>query len=174
MPKRPLSTLPMDARAAAFKAVYRKLKEDPILNSVVEKWSHVPTHIPTAADLPYVRVWAAPGTIAVGSPSRHNAEIIISFDYAINAAGMSEEDAWMHSINFYGQVEKAINPFSEPEWLVSAIQKAEPGAVYRGLRIEKQGFGTSFVPDLNAIKGECRIAIELKLPACRPTPTPPE
>lgn len=162
----------MDARAAAFKAVYRRFKEDPILNSVVAKWSYVPTRMPTAADLPYVCVSASPGTIAVGSPSRHNAEIVIEFAYAISAAGMDEETAWADSINFYGQVERALNPF-DAEWLSDAIRAAEPGAAFMGIRIEKQGFGTAFVPDLNAIKGVCRIVVELKIPACRTAPTTP-
>lgn len=168
---RPLNTLPMDPRAAAFKAIYRKLKEDSVLNSIFgSNWSHVPTEMPTTSSLPYMRISAVAGPIAQGSATRHDVEINAKLEYAVNASGTATDDAWSHMINLYGQIEQAIDPFGDHTWIRNAIQAVEPRSVFRGIKIASQGFGSGFMPDINAITATCVVTISLQTPACRTAP----
>ena len=159
-----------DARAAAFKAIFDRLKTDKVLSRVVSKWSGMPYQVPpiTANDLPYMQVTLASGPIAVATPNAHNAILTVEISYAVNAAGADQETGWIDLINLYAHVEKAIDPFGDLAWLRSAVAQADATAVVKGQpTFTAQGFTSVPLPEINAIAGKCTLSVPLKIDTCR-------
>ena len=162
----------MDARAAAFRAIFQRLRDDKVLARVVEKWSGMPFAVPkiTANELPYMQVSLAAGPIKVHSPSSHESTLNVEVSYAVNAAGSDEETAWIDIINLYAHIEKAINPFERggPSWLREAVAEVDPTAVV-GNQVTFQQAGFSSIPlnDINAIAGKCVLSVTLRIDTCR-------
>lgn len=161
--------LPQDARTAAFRAIVRRLKDDGVLNAVVRKWSAMPMAVPglKASDMPYIQVSLAAGGIGVASPNSHESTMVVALDYAVNAAGSDEAEAWADLLNLYGQIEKAINPFGDTAWLSDAIHAVDKTAVLKRMAITQAGFTSIVMPDINAIGARCTISVPLKIDTCR-------
>jgi len=162
----------MDARAAAFKAIFDRLKGDKVLSlsNVVRKWSCMPLQNPelTAADLPYIQVTLADASIAVASPNTHETGLLIDIKYAVNAGGTDEATAWLDLINLYSHIEKAIDPFGDIAWLRSAVSAADPTAVIRGtVAFVKPGINSISLSTMNAVAGVCRLSVPIKTDTCR-------
>lgn len=161
---------PTDARTAAFRAIVNRLKNDPVLNPVIKKWSAMRKKAPnlTAADMPYVQIIMSAGGIGVASPNSHRSALNITIDYAVNAGGMDELDAWADITNLYGQIEKAIDPFGDMAWLTSAIKAVDPTAVLKGqIEITQAGFTSNFLTDIDALGARCTLSVPLKIDTCR-------
>ena len=160
--------LPTDPRAAAFKAVRSRLRNDPVLSSVGIRFFNKHPDKPTLDNLPYVVVGMKAGAIDVATPNSHDATMVIGIDYVVNAAGADEDTAWEDGTNLYGQLEKAIHPFGSIEWLTGPIQAVAPSVSVRGMpRFSQQGFATIPMSDVNAIGGSCTFSITLRINTCR-------
>lgn len=162
--------IPTDARTAAFRAIVNRLKNDPVLNPVIKKWSAMPMAVPglKASDMPYMQIGLAAGPISVSSPNSHQSNLTITLDYAVNAAGNDEPNAWADIINLYGQIEKAIDPFGDMAWLRDAIAAVDATAVLRGqITITQAGFTSTNLADINALGARCTLSVPLKIDTCR-------
>lgn len=159
----------MDARAAAFRAIFQRLKSDVVLSAKITKWSGMPYQVPpiTISDLPYVQVTLAAGPIKVASPNSHDSTLTIEISYAVNAAGADQETGWLDIINLYAHIEKAIDPFGDMTWLRAAIAAADPTAVLKQMTITQAGFGSVPLPDVNAVAGKCVLAVPINIDTCR-------
>lgn len=168
--------LPEDARTAAYRAIVNRLRGDGVLSNVVKKWAAMPLHGPgqggnpalKASDMPYMQIGLTAGPIGVASPNSHASTLGITLDYAVNASGTDEVMAWADIINLYGQIEKAIDPFGDPQWLRDAIQAVDSTAVLKGLiTITQQGFTSMLMTDINALAARCTLSVPLKIDTCR-------
>jgi hypothetical protein len=155
--------LPQDPRTAAFKAVRARLRNDPVLQSVIRQWYDTHPERPTISELPYMVVGMKAGPIGIATPVAHNSVMVVGIDYVVNAAGSDAETAWEDITNLYGQIEKAINPFGEITWLSDA------GAAFvRGTpTFLQQGFTTIPMDGVNAIGGSCTFSVTLRINTCR-------
>lgn len=159
----------LDARAAAFRAIFQRLKSDQVLSRVVAKFSGMPYETPelTANELPYLQVSLAAGPIRVHSPNSHDSAMSVTLKYAVNAAGADQETGWIDLINLYAHIEKAIDPFGDMAWLRSAIAAADSTAVLKQISFTQAGFGSVPLPGLNALGGECVLTVPIKIDTCR-------
>lgn len=159
-----------DARAAAFKAIFDRLRSDKVLSRVVAKWSGTPYQVPqiTVNDLPYMQVTLGAGPIKVGSANSHDTVLTVEVAYAVSAAGADEDTAWIDILNLYAHIEMAIDPFGDITWLKSAVAQADPKAVVKSQPVfTAQGFSSVPLPEINAIAGKCMISVTLKIDTCR-------
>lgn len=155
--------LTQDPRTAAFKAVRARLRNDPVLQSVIRKWYDTHPERPTISELPYMVVGMKAGGIGIGSANAHDSTMVIGIDYVVNAAGSDAETAWEDVANLYGQIEKAIDPFDNPNWIT-----ANSGVVVRGTpTFLQQGFTTIPMDGVNAIGGSCTFSVTLRINTCR-------
>ena len=160
----------MDARAAAFEAIFKRLKNDTVLSRVVRKWSFVPLENPqpTANDLPFIQITLPDASIGVASPNTHETGLAIDIKYAVSAAGADEETAWIDLINLYSHIEKAIDPFGDIAWLRSAVSAVDSTAVIRGpVAFVKPGITSIPLSTVNAVAGVCRLSVPIKTDTCR-------
>lgn len=162
----------MDARAAAFLAIFQRLKNDPVLSRVIAKWSGMPLEFrkPTATELPYMQITLAAGPIKVHSPSSHESTLNVSLRYAVCAAGQDEETAWIDIINLYAHIEKALDPFERggPSWLREAVAEVDPTAVVGNqVTFQQAGFSSTPLSDINALAGESVLSVTLRIDTCR-------
>jgi hypothetical protein len=159
--------LPTDPRTAAFKAVVRRLKDDPVLSRVIRKWHNQHPPGPSLAELPYVVIGLKAGGISVGSPQAHNNSLIVGVDYVVNAAGTDEETAWQDIINLYGQIEKAVNPFGDIAWLRDSIHAVDSSVVVQQVTFTQAGYTTIPMDGVNCIGASCVFSVPLKINTCR-------
>ena len=161
--------LKTDPRAAAFKAVVKRLKDDAVLKNVVRKWKAIPfSPIDlTLSDLPYVIVSLTAGPISVASPNSQANSLVIGIKYAVDASGANEESAWEDIINLYGEIEKAIDPLGDYAWIRDPIQRADSTAIFEGMTFTKAGYTSVPVAGVNAIQADCVLTVSLKLKPCR-------
>lgn len=160
----------IDPRAAAFMAIYERLKTDKVLSRVVAKWSGMPYQVPqiTANDLPYMQVSLAAGPIRTASANAHDTALNVEISYAVNAAGMEQESAWIDILNLYAHIEMAIDPFGDIAWLRNAVTQADAKAVVKSQPVfTAQGFSSVPLPEINAIAGKCVLSVNLKIDTCR-------
>lgn len=160
----------MDARAAAFLAVFQRLKNDPVLSRVIAKWSGMPLEFrkPTATELPYMQITLAAGPIGVHSPNSHESTLNVSLRYAVSAAGQDEETAWIDILNLYAHVEKAIDPFGDTAWIRNSIAEADPTASLRGqVAFRQAGYTSIPLSDINALAGESVLSVTIRTDTCR-------
>lgn len=168
--------LPTDPRTAAFKAVVRRLRDDPILSraDVVKGWRNQPYEAPaiTADKLPYIVIGLKAGPVNVGSPKAMTHVMSIGIDYVVSAMGTDEPTAWEDVINLYGQIEKAINPAGGLAWLRDAIHAVDPTAVLMGdPTFTQAGYTTiPYKPGFNALGGSAVLSLSLKIDTCRSKP----
>jgi hypothetical protein len=160
--------LPTDPRAAAFKAVRSRLRNDPVLSSVGIRFFNKHPDKPTLDSLPYMVIGMKAGPIGVTTPTANDATIVIGVDYVVSAAGTDEDTAWEDLANLYGQIEKAINQFGEITWLSDPVKAVNTTVSVRGVpRFTQQGFTTIPMGDVNAIGGSCTFSITLRINTCR-------
>lgn len=160
----------LDARAAAFRAIFQQLQSDTVLSRVIAKWSGMPFAVPkiTATELPYMQVSLAAGPIKVHSPNSHESTLNVEISYAVNAGGVDEETAWIDIINLYAHIEKAIDPFGDLAWLKEPVAEADPTAAIRGqVTFQQAGFTSIPLNDINAIAGKCVLSVTLRIDTCR-------
>lgn len=155
-----------DARAAAFRAIFDRLKSDKVLSNKITKFSTA-ARMPTVNELPYMQVTLAGGTNKVHSPSTYETTINVEIAYAVNAAGADEETAPFDIINLYAHIEKAFS-LVDVAWIRDAIQKVDANAVVRtNPTITIPGFTATPLPEINALAGKSLMSMSVKIDTCR-------
>ena len=155
-----------DARAAAFRAIFDRLKTDKVLSRVITKFSTA-AQDPTTNELPYMQVRLVSGANKVHSPSTYETTLSVEIAYAVNAAGADEETAAFDIINLYAHIEKAFS-LVDVAWIRDAIQKVDANAVVRtNPTITIPGFTSTPLPNINALAGKSILTMSLKIDTCR-------
>ena len=151
--------LPTDPRATAFDAVYRRVKQDPLISRTVRSFEGIPFEITpeTAAKLPMMVIGVKPGGIQTATPNSHVCQITIGFDYIL--PGTDHRDI----LNFYGALEQAIDPYGDLAWLREPIAATGRASLYGEPAFVQQGFNVTPFPTFNALGATAIVQISLKI-----------
>lgn len=155
--------LPLDPRAAAFEAVYNKVKNDPVISRVIKSFEGIPFDLTeqTASKLPIMVIGCKPGGIQTASANTHSAILQIGFDYIL--PGTDHRDI----LNFYGCLESAIDPYGDIGWLREPIQATGKATLLSEPVFMQQGFNVVPLPAYNAIGATAIVQVSIKIKPTR-------
>lgn len=155
--------LPLDARAAAFEAVYNKVKNDPVISRVIKSFEGIPFELTeqTASKLPIMVIGCKPGGIATATANTHSAIVQIGFDYII--PGTDHRDI----LNFYGALESAIDPYGDIAWLRDPIAATGRATLLSEPAFIQQGFNVVPMAQYNALGASAVVQVSLKIKPAR-------